>query len=198
MMFHQLPRGARFWSLLMSIDQDLAENARRKGCSCGGRLHAANYSRSPRGCPDTLPEQYGTRFSFCCDREGCRKRLTPASVRFLGRQVYLSAVVILIAALREGATPRRVRELSRLFGADRTTIARWQRFWREHFPKTPFWKVARGRLVPIVDVVSLPGSLLDAFLTTCDLAGDWVRLLRFLSTFTINGGVSIEGCHRVK
>ena len=110
------------------------------------------------------PKQYGRRLSFCCDRDGCRKRVTPPSVRFLGRKVYLGAVVILVAAMRQGPSPRRVRELSQLFGADRQTIARWQVFWQEHFPQTRFWKVARGRLVPAVAIDILPLSLLDAFL----------------------------------
>ena len=112
---------------------------------------AANYPRAPRGGPDHLPEEYRCRFSFCCDRDGCRKRMTPPSVRFLGRKVYLGAVVILISAMRQGPTPRRVRELSTLFGVDRATIARWQAFWRDYIPQTPFWKLARARLVPVVE-----------------------------------------------
>src|SRR5215468_7126385 len=77
------------------------------------------------------------------------------SVRFLGRRVYLGAIVTLISAMRQGPTPRRVRELSTVFGADRATIARWQAFWRDHIPQTPFWKVARARLIPVVDVALL-------------------------------------------
>lgn len=144
MMYHDLPRDASFWLFLFSIDQDLAHNTRKEGCPCGGRLHCANYPRKPRGGPDDLPDQYRYRLSFCCNRDGCRKRVTPPSVRFLGWKVYLGAVVILVAAMRQGPSPRRVRELSRLFGADRRTIARWQVFWREHVPQTPFWKVARS------------------------------------------------------
>ena len=111
-MYHDLPRAARFWSFLFAVDQDLAETARKQGCPCGGRLHCANYLRKPRGTPDQLPEPQRLRLSFCCDRDGCRKRVTPPSVRFLGRKVYLGAVVILISAMRQGPTPRRVRELS--------------------------------------------------------------------------------------
>jgi hypothetical protein len=187
-MWHELPRGVSFWSLLISVDQDLAKTARQQGCSCGGRLHCANYPRSPRGCPDELPEAYRQRLSFCCDRDGCRKRVTPRSVRFLGRKVYLSAIVVLIAAMRHGATPRRVRELSRLIGADRRTIDRWQVFWREHFPQTPFWKVARCRIVPVIEVVALPRSLMDAFLRTDAPENSWEKLLRFLSPITIKRG----------
>jgi hypothetical protein len=191
-MYHDLPRDASFWLFLFSIDQDLAESARKEGCPCGGRLHCANYSRQPRGGPDDLPEEYRYRLSFCCDRDGCRKRVTPPSVRFLGRKVYLGAVVILVAAMRQGPTPRRVCELSRLFGADRRTIGRWQVFWREHFPQTAFWKVQRARFVPAVEIVVLPRSLLEAFLHTGDPFKDWEKLLCFLSPITIAGGLKIE------
>ena len=192
-MCHELPRGIGFWSFLCRVDQDLAEATRQHGCACGGRLHRANYPRSPRGCADALPDAYRERLSFCCDRDGCRKRATPPSVRFLGRKVYLSVVVVLIAAMRHGATPRRVRELSGLIGADRRTIDRWQVFWREHLPQTQFWRIARGRLVPFIEIVALPQSLINAFLGTDPLENGWENLLRFLSPITINGGRLIAG-----
>jgi hypothetical protein len=191
-MYHDLPRTARFWSVLFAIDQDIAETARKEGCSCGGRLHYANYLRKPRGTPVQLPEPQRVRLSFCCDRDGCRKRTTPPSVRFLGRKVYLGVIVILISAMRHGPTPRRVRELSKRFNADRRTIARWQVFWREHFPLTRFWKIARARLVPAVEIFSLPYSLVDAFLSRHPRCRGWTLLLRFLSPITIPGGLRIE------
>lgn len=190
-MYHNLPRHASFWAFLLSIDRDLANSARQKACPCGGRLHSAKYPRKPRGSDDLPEGQYGFRFSFCCDRDGCRKRMTPPSVRFLGRKVYLGAVVVLVAAMRQGPSPRRVRELSRLFGADRRTIARWQVFWQEHFPQTRFWKVARSRFLPALASVTLPRSLLDAFLVGDDPC-HWGRLLLFLSPITITGGLGIE------
>jgi hypothetical protein len=216
-MYHDLPRDATFWSFLFEIDKDLAETTRKQGCPCGGRLHRANYPRQPRGDADQIPQPQRIRLSFCCDRDGCRKRVTPPSVRFLGPKVYLAAVVILISAMRQGPTPRQVRDLFKLCGADRRTIARWQVFWRDHFPRTPFWKVARARLEPVVKIVSLPFSLVDAFLQSrapceCqgrlmgegdhDTAGDasprhpladsgWERLLRFLAPITITGGLKV-------
>ncbi len=192
-MWHELPRGDRFWSFLLSIDRDLAETTRQEGCSCGGRLHCANYPRRPRGCPDELPEAYRQRFSFCCNRDGCRKRATPPSVRFIGRKVYLSTVVVLIASMRHGATPRRVRELSQLTGADRRTIDRWQVFWQEHFPQTPFWKAAKCRIFSIVEMLPLPRSLMDAFLRADGPEKGWGNLLKFLSPITINRGHLITG-----
>jgi hypothetical protein len=187
-----LLRDASFWLFLFSIDQDLAESRRLQACPCGGRLHRANYPRKPRGGPDDLPEEYGYRLSFCCNRDGCRKRVTPPSVRFLGPKVYLGAVVILVSAMRQGPSPRRVRELSRLFDADRRTIARWQVFWREHFPQTAFWKVERGRLVPAVEILYLPRSLLEAFVRADHDREGWKHLLCFLSPITITGGLSIQ------
>ena len=192
MLGHELHRGGSFWSFLLSVDKDLADSSRQKGCSCGGRLHCANYPRAPRGGPDHLPEEYRCRFSFCCDRDGCRKRVTPPSVRFLGRKVYLTAIVILISAMRQGPSPRRVRELSTRFGADESTITRWQTFWRDHFPQTPFWKVARASFLAIGEIVSLPYSLVDAFLRHHPPREGWILLLRFLSPITVPGGLQIK------
>jgi hypothetical protein len=191
-MYHDLPGSASFWSFLFAIDQDLAETVRKNACSCGGRLHCANYLRKPRGTLVQLPEPQRKRLSFCCDRDGCRKRVTPPSVRFLGPKVYLGAIIIVISAMRQGPTPRRVRELSKRFGADRRTIARWQVFWREHVPQTPFWKVAHARFTPVIKIVTLPFSLVDAFLCRCAGEEGWARLLRFLAPITIAGGPPSE------
>jgi len=191
-MYHELLRDASFWAFLFSVDQDLAEHCRQGGCGCGGRLHRANYPRKPDGGPRDLPVEYRYRLSFCCERDGCRKRATPPSVRFLGRKVYLGAVVILVAALRQGPTPRRVRELTKLFGVDRRTIYRWRDFWNEHFPKTTFWKVARARLVPVIEIVEFPRSLLKAFVHSGEDRAGWEKLLRFLSPITTTKGLEVK------
>jgi len=190
-MDHRLLQQVTFGTALLSLDQELAAKARQAGCSCGGVLHRADFLRKPRGGPPDLPAEYCYRFSFCCNREGCRKRVTPPSVRFLDRKVYLHAVIILVAALRQGPTPRRVRELSELFGADRRTIVRWQIFWKEQFPQTAFWKVARGFLLPAVDAASLPLELLRRFLFghDSDPTSGWKKLLLFLSPITVTGGL---------
>jgi hypothetical protein len=113
-------------------------------------------------------------------------------VRFLGRKVYLSAVVILVSAMRQGPAPRRVRELRELFGVSRRTIYRWRDFWNEHFPKTTFWKVARSRLVPVFDLVDFPRSLLEAFVGAGDDRDGWKKLLCFLSPITTTKGLAIK------
>jgi hypothetical protein len=193
-MHHDLLRDGRFWSFLLSIDQDLVKNAREKGCTCNGRLHAAHYPRKPRGGPQDLPKACCYRLSLCCDREGCRKRVTPPSTRFLGRKVYLLGVIFLAAAMRQGPSPRSMRELGDLFDADRRTIARWQVFWREHFPPTRFWKIARARFARAIDVATLPRALQEAFFLSRDPRGEWEQLLRFLSPISLPGGLAIDLC----
>lgn len=188
-MYHELFRDATFWAFLFAIDQDLAAAARAERCPvCGCHLHCANYPRKPRGAGE-LPDAYRQRLSFCCARDGCRKRVTPPSVRFLGRKVYLGAVVILVSAMRQGPTPRRVRELQELFGVSRRTIYRWRDFWNEHFPKTTFWQVNRARLVPVFEIVDFPRSLLEAFVGAGDDRHGWRQLLCFLSPITTTKGL---------
>ncbi len=66
------------------------------------------YPRKPRGVARrVVDDSIGTRLSFCCAREGCRRRHTPASVRFLCRRVFLGAVVVLVTALSSGLTGKR-------------------------------------------------------------------------------------------
>jgi hypothetical protein len=114
-------------------------------------------------------------------------------VRFHGRQVYLAAVVVLVAAMRHGPSPRRVRELTELFGADRRTIARWCTFWREHVPQTSFWKERRPRFMPPLPRDHFPRALFDAFIHHEDSHEDWKQLLEFLSPITVSGGLAIAG-----
>lgn len=123
-MYTKLLGDVRLFDLLGQIDEDLAWQVRERGCRCGGRLHRACYPRKPRGGPGGLSAQYEQRLSYCCAEDGCRKRRTPPSVRFLGRKVYLGAVVVLVSALRQGPSPMRVRVLQQLFGVGERTLRR--------------------------------------------------------------------------
>ena len=162
-MYQALLRDSSLFDLLLRFDEDLAEQARGRGCECGGPLHAASYERKPRGGPPDLGPEHALRFSFCCGREGCRRRLTPASVRFLGRKVFFGAVVLLVPVLRQGPTPQRLRRLCATFAVSVRTLRRWMRWWRETFPVSRFWLAASGHLARPLAREDLPGALLELF-----------------------------------
>jgi len=127
---------------------------------------------------------YSFRYSFCCARDGCRRRATPPSVRFLGPKVYVGVVVMLITALRQGPTPPGAKRLKEELGVNRRTLKRWQEWWREVFPQGAFWKEARRRLFPHVPAAcELPRSLADTFRVE-ESVGKLLRCLRFLSPAT--------------
>jgi hypothetical protein len=174
---------ATLFDALLAIDQGLAATAQAGGCRhCAGRLDHADYPRKPRGGPATLSAAYEKRASFCCDEDDCRKRLTPASVRFLGRKVYLGAVVLLACVLRQGPTPWRVTRLHALLGVSARTLARWHRWWRDAFVHTAFWKAARSRFARPVEADDLPCDLLERFDGAA--VAQVVAMLRFLSPLT--------------
>lgn len=154
--------GNKVYQLLDEIDADFARREREQGCRwCSGKLHSARYERKPRGGPKRNEVVY--RWSFCCEKEGCRKRHTPASVRFLGRKVYESVVVVLISALSHGLNPGAVEILRSALGIDRRTLLRWRQWWRETFVQSRFWKAARARFSPPTCEATLPHSLCERF-----------------------------------
>ena len=190
-LYQALLANARFHALLLTFDRDLADTARCAGCAlCNGVLHSARYRRKPRGRLCQLGEEHDWRFSFCCTVDGCRKRATPPSLRFLGRKVYLAAMVMLIAIMRQGATAARMRQLSGLAGVDRRTVERWRVWWRDIFTSSPFWRIARAGFMPPVDRDRLPASLLERFSddgAPCrDTPGmmQLIALLRFIGPIT--------------
>lgn len=174
--------------LLPRIDADLAAKAQAAGCPvCGGRLDVANYPRKPRGA-DGLGDDYDVRASFCCAVDGCRRRRTPPSVRFLGRRVYLGAVVVLASALARGPTKASANRLSATLGITRRTLARWCRWWSTTFAASRFWGSLRGRFVPAVDVMTLPASVLARTTATGDESA-MVALLRVLAPISTIPGL---------
>lgn len=162
-MSHGLLADPRLYIALLLFDEDLAESARLCGCGCGGRLDRADYGRKPRGCLRSLGAEYSRRISFCCARDGCRKRTTPVSVRYLGRRVYLAAVFVLVCAMRDGITPARWAKLASLYGISVRTLRRWRDWWLTTFVASTVWKQVCGRLVPPPVTEALPASWLARF-----------------------------------
>lgn len=162
-MYHQLLSDRRLVTLLLGIDAEAAAAAKAAGCACGGTLHRADYRRKARGAADGESASYLVRYSFCCAEEGCRKRRTPESVRFLGRRVYVSVAVMVAAAAEGGVSARRVKLLGELLGesVDRRTVERWVQWWRQTLPESRFWRGLRGKLLGVVAPLRLPLSLME-------------------------------------
>jgi hypothetical protein len=110
-----------------------------------------------------LPDEYDWRFSYACATRTCRKRHTPPSTRFLGRRVYLGAVVVLATVLQQGVTPWRAGQVRELLGVSTRTLARWRTWWMEAFTESAFWKAAKAAFSPAVDEAEAPSSLLARF-----------------------------------
>jgi hypothetical protein len=128
---------------------------------------------------------FDRRFSYCCGQ--CRARATPESLRFLGRKVFLSAIVLLLPAVGRRLPAGVVACLRRALGPSARTLRRWLAWWAEIFPQTPFWKVARARLMRPVDETTLPASLVERFTAGDDYA-DVERALAFIGPLTTATG----------
>lgn len=180
-MYQRLLGSERLREFLFRCDRELAEEVRKGGCRrCAGRLHRANYPRKPRGDDSAAGPVF--RLSFCCGVEGCRKRATPGSLRFLGRKVYLGLTVVIAGVLGQEVSGLRAGPLQTLLGVSRRTLSRWRRWWREGFAKSGFWQAARGRFPTPISAVDLPRDLLDRF--PGNARGRVIALLRFLSPLT--------------
>jgi hypothetical protein len=164
---YPLHADAAFFQSLRSIDHDVFLATKAKACpQCGGQLDTAHFPRKPRG----LGEEEELRFSLCCRREGCRKRLTPPSVRFFGRHVYSAWVVILVVDF--------CRELGLSRAIARQTLARWRALWRERLAEThAFMRRARGFLPVGHPPCRSPASLLAAF--GFPARESWIPILKF-------------------
>ncbi len=188
-MYRNLLTESSLYPILLALDEKIAEEAQKLGCPCSGKLHRACYPRKPRGVAsvDSDPA-YCLRWSFCCAVEGCRRRMTPPSVLFLGRKVYFGAVLVLVSVLRQGPSPTRLSKLKELVGISARTVGRWRTWWLSSFKHSEVWRAARGRLRAPVEESQLPLSLLEVFegLPLQQL----VFLLRFISPLSTTSAPS--------
>jgi len=127
---------------------------------------------------------FEVRFSLCCGRPGCRRRVLPPSVRFWDRRVYWAPVLLLVGALRQGQKPAVTMErLKALCGIWRSTVKRWQHYFRELFSQSVRYRRLSGRLLLPVNTNQLPGALLLRF---CSVdGGDEAALTNCLRTLAL-------------
>ncbi len=194
-MFYPVELGSEFFEGLMAIDEAIVERAGTERCGdCGGPLHRGDYPRKPRGgLLGPAGEVFTRRFSLCCGRDGCRRRATPPSGRFLGRRVYVGAVVILASALALATAV--VRVAVRRTGVSARTMRRWLRWWRGPFTKTASFIELSARLLPGVSHAALPTSILERL--EGDLTARIGKLLGWLAPITTasspDGGRFLRG-----
>jgi hypothetical protein len=170
---------AKFLAALGEIDGAYAERVHAGGCPCcRGALDRADFPRKPRGDLGEAAAAYELRRSFCCRREGCRRRATPPSLRFFGRKVYV-AVFVIVASAAARAQPIGGRgSARRVHGVPVRTVQRWLAWWETVFALSAFWTEAKAFFAAPVDVAALPGSLLARF------AGDPTKALEKMLRFT--------------
>ena|ERR1700761_2713760 len=157
-MFDPIPFSREFFEGLFHVDAELAAQVAAERCRrCGGPVHRGDYPRKPRGgLFAAAGEALRRRFSFCCGREGCRRRTTPPSVRFLGRRVYLGAVVLVAAIM---ARHLRVSPpLRKATGVPLRTVRRWLGWWDGPFCATAVFLMLAARL-PGLSKHALPNAI---------------------------------------
>ena len=152
--------GREFFAELEAEDERSARRVAAARCLiCGGPLHRSDYDRKPRGAlVAPAGEGFVRRFSLCCGREGCRRRSLPPSLRFLGRRVYLGAVVIVASMIAQSLVV--ASAMVRATGVHVRTTRRWLRWWRGPFTSTEVFIVISARLIG-VSVDSVPASIVN-------------------------------------
>lgn len=182
----KLLQDRRLYDFLEQVDRDFAFEAQSGGCEhCGAVLHRGDYSRKPRGGPS-----WDKRCSFCCSRDGCRKRKTPPSVRFLGRKVYVGVVVVLVSAMMHGANEQRLRRLEQALPICRRTLKRWRQWWTEIFVQCAFWKAERGRFRRPIGQGQMPLGLVEVF--GAQQVEGLVKLMKFLAPITTDAAAGVS------
>ena len=122
--------------------------------SAGGLCIVAITRASREGLLAVAAEAFSHRFNLCCGRDGCRLRAMPPSVRFLGRRVYVGAVVVVASAI--ALTTIAASAAVRATGVPARTTRRWLRWWRGPFTASAPFVELSARLVPAPERRRLP------------------------------------------
>jgi len=187
-MLDDLDLGGEFFEVLLEADKAMTQRVAAEGCPlCDGPLHRSDYDRKPRGALIAAAGEVSVRrFSLCCGREGCRKRATPPSVRFLGRRVYLGAVVIVASMV--ALALRAAREIRQRTGVASRTTRRWLGWWQGPFLNTEVFVTICARLVG-VEAARVPASIVDQLAGTgAERVRKMLELLAPLTTGSVPDG----------
>jgi hypothetical protein len=187
-MVDDLDLEGEFFTGLMRFDEAVMRRVAASGCPlCDGPLHRSDYDRKPRGALIApAGEEFVRRFSLCCGHEGCRRRATPPSLRFLGRRVYLAIVVIVASVV--ALTVRAAGEIRGQTGVPVRTTRRWLGWWQGPFLSTEVFVSICARLIG-VDVGRVPASIVGRLPGTgTQRARTMLELLAPLTTGSVPDG----------
>src|SRR5262245_28140930 len=159
-MVEQVEVEREFFALLEQEDERIAGQVAIGGCPvCGGPLYRGDYVRKPCGARIAPGAEASVRrFSLCCGREGCRHRATPPSLRFLGRRVYVGAVVIEASIV--GMMQKTTGAIRETTGVPARTVRRWLSWWQGSFLTTLVFVALRARLIGVA-MDAVPKSIVD-------------------------------------
>ncbi len=179
-MSHEVEWDAKFLAGLAEIDAAYAAKVRGAGCThCGdGKLDRADYPRKAGGDLGEAAGAFEKRHSLCCREDGCRRRSTPPSLRFLSRKVYIAVLVIAASVAGRTQLGRGVRQV---LGVPARTIRRWLAWWQTVFALSAFFIEAKGYLATLPAAAELPASLLSKF---GEGPAALERMLRFIAPIT--------------
>jgi hypothetical protein len=158
-MYHSSLIISSFWKTFPTLDtkiaQEFIKTAQCKKCGCC-IFYQSDYPRKPRGFPEEIEKNipdifFSIRISYRCSN--CRKRITPPSIRYLGRKIYISVLILLASRLIEqgreaegiGITLKAIKAILEDFVPART-VNRWLTWWQESVWQSPIWKANQGLL----------------------------------------------------
>ena len=92
----------------------------------------------------------------------------------MGRKEHWSCVILIVITLKQNRTSGYTAEkLMRMFNISHSTLYRWAKYFRDIFPNSSLWKTLRGKVSPFVANNSLPGSLLQFFVSFLNFMEDY-------------------------
>lgn len=186
-MFDHIELQREIFATLAQADEKIVNQVADGGCRVceDGPLHRSDYARKPSGAlMAAAGEEFVMRFSLCCGREGCRRRATPPSLRFLGRRVYLGAVVIVASIVAQATTT--AAAIRKATGVPPRTTRRWLDWWRSVFLRTDVFMALRARLIGVA-VEEVPKSIVEKLVGTP--AERVVGMLKWLMPLTTGTGI---------
>lgn len=173
---------ANFCHLLGTIDKELRDKVRAKGCThpycnCGGKLDQANYPRKIDLTIIAVPEVFELALSLCC--RICRRRTRVPSVRFAGKCRTVLPMFLLTSIFLLQLTSKRLAKLKSVLKVTYSTLRRWRRWFENDFFQTRTAQVARARLPLLFG--GFVGKWLQTNIRNRNTSEHWVDILKLFA-----------------